>query len=692
RGVDWRAIGAAAWQRLRGGAARGASTISMQLAALLDADLGRRGAPRTLRDKWAQMRAAWALERTWSKREILEAYLNLVTYRGELQGIGAASAQLFGKAPHGLTTAESAVLAALLRSPNAERAALTRRAAALSGVDALQSTAPPFGLGLVRVSTTGESAAAADGAPPASAALHVAIDRALDTPNGGMARAALAPHAARRLLRAADGGTCADTPSTLDAGIQAATVDAVRRQLLMLSGRAVRDAAVLVIDNASGEVLAYVGSSGALSGAAQVDGVQARRQAGSTLKPFLYAQALDRRLLAAAALLDDAPLELAVGGGLFRPRNYDDQFRGPVSVRTALAGSLNIPAVRTLELVGACAFAAELRSLGFSGVDRPGDFYGPSLALGSADVTLWQLTGAYRALANGGVWSPIKMTVARGSSPTFNGVARASRPVTQLGDSTSSDQTRRLSSTMDPSGSARWVTGLEARATPSETIFSPAAAFITADMLADRASRSVTFGLESPLSTRFWTAVKTGTSTDMRDNWCVGFSRRYTVGVWVGNFSGAPMRDVSGVSGAAPIWQEVMEWLHRDLPSQPPSPPAGVVSSAARFANAVEAARDDWFLAGTEPAGAAAARAHTPRLLSPVDGTAVAIDPDIPRDRQRLTFAAASAAGLRWRLDGRELAAVNGPLLWPPTPGDHELALIDAAGAVVDRSRFVVRP
>ena len=140
-GVDWRAVGAALWQRARGGAPRGASTITMQLAGLLDPGLARRGAPRTLAGKWAQMRAAWALERRWSKDEILEAYLNLVTYRGELQGVAAASAQLFGKAPHGLTTAEGAVLAALLRSPNADRAALTRRTAALAGVEPLHAAA-----------------------------------------------------------------------------------------------------------------------------------------------------------------------------------------------------------------------------------------------------------------------------------------------------------------------------------------------------------------------------------------------------------------------------------------------------------------------------------------------------------------------------------------------------------------------
>ena len=187
-----------------------------------------------------------------------------------------------------------------------------------------------------------------------------------------------------------------------------------------------------------------------------------------------------------------------------------------MSVRTALAASLNVPAVRTLGLVGADALrASSSRRLGFDGLREAGDFYGPSLALGSADVSLWELVNAYRALA----------------------ARRARGARSRLGAD-------------EPAGDGA------AASTPTD------AAFLVSDILADRESRSLTFGLENPLATRFWTAVKTGTSKDMRDNWCVGYSRRYTVGVWVGNFSGEPMRDVSGVTGAAPVWLEVMAWLH----------------------------------------------------------------------------------------------------------------------------------
>ena len=164
------------------------------------------------------------------------------------------------------------------------------------------------------------------------------------------------------------------------------------------------------MDNATGGVLAYVGSAGDASSARWVDGVRARRQAGSTLKPFLYALALDERLVTPASLVEDSPVEILVSGGLYRPQNYDERFLGLVSVRTALASSLNVPAVRTLGLVGDEVFAQRLRRLGFEGLREGGDFYGPSLALGSADVSLWELVNAYRTLANSGRWSRLRLT------------------------------------------------------------------------------------------------------------------------------------------------------------------------------------------------------------------------------------------------------------------------------------------
>ncbi len=627
-GVDVRALAGALLGRARGGPARGASTITMQLAASLDPALAARPQGRTLRQKIRQMRTALALERAWSKDEILEAYLNRVAFRGELRGVGAAAAFVFGKSPHGLDAGEALVLAALVQRPNADAASIARRARALAD-------RRTHALGPRRARAL---AAASGGDDVDDGTLATAVAR-LDDTRRRAGYTDLAPHLARRLLA----GRTTPLVATLDARTQRFARDALGRALAALRGRNVEDGAVLVVDNASGDVLAWVGGSGALSRARFVDTVRARRQPGSTLKPFLYGLAFERRLLTPASLVEDTPLVLAVAGGLYRPRDYDTQFRGLVSARTALASSLNVPAVRTLGLVGGDAFVALLHDLGFAAVTEGGEYYGPALALGGADVTLLELVGAYRALANGGAWSPLRVTFDAGAP------------------------------------------------TPLRRIFSAATAYQVTDVLADRDGRSTTFGLESALATRFFTAVKTGTSKEMRDNWCLGFSARYTVGVWVGNASGAPMHDVSGVAGAAPVWLEVMNWLHRETPSAPPPPPIELAAATVSFPGGVEPARADWFQPGTEPSVRRLADG-TPRIVAPVDGTIVALDPDIPHDRQRVPLEVAGGVpGVRWRVDDTDLGPADGLTLWEPTGGTHIVALVDAQLRVLAAATVEVR-
>jgi penicillin-binding protein 1C len=260
---------------------------------------------------------------------------------------------------------------------------------------------------------------------------------------------------------------------------------------------------------------------------------------------------------------------------------------------------------------------------------------------------LHELVGAYRVLANGGMWSPLRVT-----ATADDGATNAPRRV-----------------------------------------LSAASAYQIADVLADRESRCTTFGLESALATRFFTAVKTGTSKDMRDNWCLGFSERYTVGVWVGNASGAPMHDVSGVTGAAPVWLEVMSWLHRATPSTAPAAPPALVAATVAFPGDVEPPRREWFVPGTEP-DATVRRLATGavRIAAPVDGTVVALDPDIPHDRQRVALEATSAApDLRWRVDDVDLGAVGGLTLWAPVAGTHTVALVDGRTRVLDTATLEVR-
>jgi penicillin-binding protein 1C len=679
-GVDWRAVSSAAWGNALNQRTRGASTLSMQLAGLLD-DGPRKGVERrNIVGKAGQAFSATLLEQHWRKDQILEAYLNLVPFRGEMQGIDALSRTLFGKAAHGLDEREAAITAALVRAPNASPRAVAQRAC-----------------GVLRAMQSHEAAQC----DALQAYTEAVLPRKAFASSDG-----IAPHVARQLINAsaAPGGApdkapgsttvsakpLASTRSTLDATLQRFATQSLGQHLQELKGRNVEDGAVVVIDNATGELRAYVGSSGALGSAQEVDAAAALRQAGSTLKPFLYAQAIAEKRLTAASLVEDSSAHIPTASGLYIPQNYDRSFKGWVSVRTALGASLNVPAVRTLVMVSPDAFARQLRALGLP-LKNEGDYYGYSLALGSADVSLLSLTNAYRALANGG----------RCSATSF-----VALPKPEFKD-----------------------------------CINPQASFIVSDILRDPMARARTFGTDSVLATRINAAVKTGTSKDMRDNWAIGYSSRYTVGVWVGNAGGESMWDVSGTSGAAPVWAAVMQYLHPrgdsslqaanlpqasthlasskpvlNTPSTPP--PSGVVQAATRYAQGQEAPRAEWYVHGTEQTvisqdttNLVAVRAinhwatgqknlqneaedtSAAKIVQPAPGSIIALDPDIPPKRQRLHLQAnaqANARAVRWLLDGKPLAQ-GAQTQWLPWPGKHVITLVDFQGKALDEVRIEVR-
>jgi penicillin-binding protein 1C len=363
----------------------------------------------------------------------------------------------------------------------------------------------------------------------------------------------------------------------------------------------------------------------------------------------VYANAIQSKYLTAASPMDDSPVEIPVSGGLYRPKNYDHKFHDQnVTVRSALASSLNVPAVRTLQLIGVDTFVRTLRELGFENL-KSSEFYGPSLALGSADITLWDLVNAYRVLAQGGVWSPLRLT-----------------PLQNLGNA---KETKRR-------------------------VYTPEVAFIISDILSDRESRSLTFGLENALALSFWSAVKTGTSKDMRDNWCVGYSDQFTVGVWVGNFSGSPMWNVSGITGAAPAWSEIMKFLHRKKMGQAIPHPSGVTRSKTPDG-------EDWFLRGTEPDSIQNLTAVTLekdriapfRISYPVDGMVIARDPDIPFSVQKVFFEANFQSEKNfWLLNGVKIGSSQAPLSWEPMQaGNYKLSLVSEIGRILDTVYFFVR-
>lgn len=607
-GVDYLALAGAFLRGVSGKGFRGGSTITMQLSSMLDEGLNPVSGRRTLLQKLRQMRAALEIEKDWTKEEILEAYLNLAGFRGEIQGIDAASRVLFGKEPNGLDYNEGAVLAALLRAPNAPLKTIRKRA-----------------LGLLSALGRDKS--------------EEEMDRVLESfstaPNRAAAKAFIAPHFARLLE---EGYIRKDQiRSSMDARIQRFAIERLTHHLSLLKKRNVNEGAALVVENETGAILAYVSLSERFP---HVDGVRSRRQAGSSLKPFLYGMAFEERIITPASLINDSPLSISLPNGIYSPKNYDDRYRGRISARTALASSLNAAAVRVLSLLGVDAFFGKLKCLGINTLEDSGDFYGLSLALGSADVTLFDLVEAYMALANRGMRKKL--------SPL---------PVAN-------------------------VEGVR--------VFSEEAAFLVSDILSDREARSATFGLDNALSTRFWSAVKTGTSKDMKDNWCLGYTSDYTVGVWFGNFSGEPMWDVSGVTGAAQVWLEIVNLLHSKKNSQPPSAPRGIVSAEI---STQDGNRREWFVKGTEPIlKILVPEIPLQRIKYPRDGSILMLDPNIPDDAQRVAFSADKASEDHyWSLNGEAMGRADEMALWIPQPGRHLLELKEQSGNILDSVSFEVR-
>ncbi|MBV8489798.1 MAG: penicillin-binding protein 1C [Candidatus Eremiobacteraeota bacterium] len=319
--------------------------------------------------------------------------------------------------------------------------------------------------------------------------------------------------------------------TTLDRGLQRFVQAQVRDVVGALGAYHVTDGAALVVDNRTGAVLAYAGSPDYFSDEAlgRNDGVQALRQPGSSLKPFTYELALERGAIRSTTILADVPASYALPQGrLYQPADYSGRFSGPVRVRYALANSLNVPAVAVLSGVGVGPLLDRLHDVGFSHLTHPAGYYGLGLTLGSGEVSLWELADAYATIARNGAYLPLRLRA-----------DAAIPPPRQIGD-------RRM-----------WE--------------------LVGDMLADPHARAKSFGVHSVLEMPFDAAVKTGTSSDFRDTWTVGYTRDYTVAAWVGNFDGSAMRGVSGVTGAGPLWNRIMLHLYERGEPDRFAPPAGFV-------------------------------------------------------------------------------------------------------------------
>lgn len=476
----------------------GGSTITMQLARLLHAT------PGSVRGKLVQIVEAERIAMRSEKGAILEAYLNRAPMGGNVYGVEAAARTYFGTPASDLDLAQASLLAAVPNDPTN-----------LAPDEHLGATQARQRYVLARMVTLG-LASPDDRSRALREALHVSRHDA------GIADAA---HALFYLFPRVHVRERVRT--TIDRGLQRFVQAQVEQIVSALSSRHVADAAALVVDNRTGDVLAYVGSPDYFSDEAlgRNDGVQALRQPGSSLKPFTYELALERGAIQTTSILQDVSSSFALPGGqLYQPADYSGSFSGPVRVRYALANSLNVPAVRVLSAVGPDALLDRLHLLGFSHLDKPASYYGLGLTLGGGEVSLWENVQAYLAIARDGDAIPLRLL---------------------------------------PGTATHWHVG------------DPATWQVITNMLADPHARIHSFGLHSVLDMPFDAAVKTGTSSDFRDTWTIGFTRDYTVGTWVGNFDGSAMHDISGVTGAGPLWNRIMLHLHEREDPRPFDTPRG---------------------------------------------------------------------------------------------------------------------
>jgi penicillin-binding protein 1C len=716
-GVDPIALARATWRNV--GAldrVEGGSTLTQQVAKLLLDRRAQLGSGTTRRRGWFakidEAVVALRLEHRLSKAEILALYLNLAPYGNQIAGAERASRAYFGIESSMLTPAQAAFLAALPQRP--------------SRFNPWRSLAQAWArqrVVLARMERRGLLSGAA-AAEARAERLRLADEDARF----------LAPHFVGMVLADLPDPKPARVVTTLDAALQRTIEGIVRSQRPLLDRHGATNVAIVVLDNATSQWLAWEGSGnhGDARGGS-INGPTAPRQPGSALKPFTYALAFESGESPATVLPDvPASFPTAEDGVIYTPRNYDGRFRGPLLARTALAGSINVPAVALASELGVPNVLRFLRRAGFTTFDKTAAYYGLGLTLGNAEVRLDELTAAYAAFARGGEW-------------------RASR-------------TR-----LDP----------EPRLADPVQLVSPRTAYWITDILADDGAREFIFGSGSQLEFPFPVAVKTGTSQAYHDNWTVGSSRHVTVGVWVGNFDRSALIGSSGVTGAGPLFHAVMlaaearvaggitptdgrlldppsrlvetticalsgmragdacpvrrrEHLVPDGPQVAGAPCAWHRASDGELvtiwperyrgwaeANGLRSARDhqmDARLArrGSEARSVAArgpvslltaavagstaeptnTRAGTGlRVAHPADGTVFLIDPTLRAEFQAVPFRATGAGGeVSWTVNGRPVgsAGADGSVLWPLQRGSHVAVVHDARGRSATVS-FVVK-
>ncbi|WP_427162985.1 penicillin-binding protein 1C [Aliinostoc sp. HNIBRCY26] len=625
----------------------GASTITMQLARML------KPSPRNFSGKLREVWLAWRLTAGMNKDEILAAYINRLPMGGNIYGVEAAARTYFSIPASDLNIAQASLLAAIPNNPTyfdplqhwnrlQQRQKYVLNRMAQDGYITQE----------LAEKTLSEKVVFQSRKRGIIAAPHFLFWLAsqLNTSPSSVEKGASVPTFVRGVR-----GDQTLIRTTIDKPLQQFVEAQAQQVISTLKANNVHDAAALVIDNHTGEVLAYVGSPDYFNETklGRNDGVQALRQPGSTLKPFVYELALEKGAIRPNTILADVPTSYAIPGAkLYSPTDYSQKFLGPVRVRIALANSLNIPAVRVLEKIGVPTFLERLHQIGFTHLQQTPEYYGLGLTLGSGEVSLWELAQAYHTIAQQGNITPLITTIPQSPVPS----PQSPNPTT-------------------------WQ--------------------LITDMLSDHYARATSFGVNSVLNLPFPAAVKTGTSSNFRDTWTVGFTTDYTVATWVGNFNGEPMRQVSGVTGAAPLWNRIMLHLHeRQEPDAFPSP-AGLTKLPICAVTGLKPTPDcnsvvqeyfypqdkiayttqqdfnlpseynEWL--AQQPTSSLVA--NNLRILSPHDGALFLLYPG-GEGRQKLEFRLAgtqSTSGVEWWLNGEKLDSQANSLFWYLRPGKWTL-------------------
>lgn len=648
-GVDYLAILRALSDNLRHRrVVSGASTVPQQLVKISSPP-----APRSLWVKFAEAQRARRLVREWPRKQILAAWLNRVSYGNLLTGCRLAAEGYFDKPLADLTLAECALLAGLPQAPGRLNPLRRREAAQDRQHHVLDRMAEE---GFIDAATRDRAKA----------------QPLVFTPSRG---GFTAPHALS-LLGLATPPSDGLLRTTLDAPLQRRVERMLATRLEGLRDRHVTQAAAVILDNASGDVIALAGSRDFFSpDGGQINGAWTPRSPGSALKPFTCLLALETGRFSPASLIADLPVSFPTPTGLYQPENYTGKCFGPVTLRQALGKSLNIAAVQLLDQAGGPdALHRTLQRLGLTTLSEPAEHYGLGLTLGNAPARLLELTNAYACLARLGEFRP-------------------------------------------------WRLAAETPSPPPVRLFDSTHAWQIADVLSDNQARLLTFGARSPLRLPFRVAVKTGTSASYRDNWAIGYTPEFTIGVWAGNFDRSPMQGVSGVTGSAPLLADLFALVrerHGETTWFPTPPGILTVRIDPRTGKRLTAQsptvrlqRSEHLTAAQLPAIAtrsdydAQGRALLPpeytawcasadnwlgdlvicpppagtaeelRLLQPAEGAVYHLDPDLPDGGRRLRLRSNRDPdpALSWVCPTLELTQQDGTWTAHLTPGEHLLTL-----------------